>query len=181
MTLQRRYVDPAAFNELRLKEVAQERCGLCWELWPVSVMVDDQGRRRCPNCVGATLETVIADDNLRVADHVRDRQTKPQITRAAFRETIPWVRVMEDVGGNAVWAGAPLTLTRGGASKTLALRGGGFASTDTFSYSTGITATTALTGTATWTLTLTAGVGATPGTGNLIYNNHTYRGIFSVR
>ena len=34
----------------RLEEVAQERCGLCWDLYPASMMIPNDGTRRCPDC-----------------------------------------------------------------------------------------------------------------------------------
>lgn len=171
------------YDELRLREVAQERCGLCWNLWPKSMMADDDGRRRCPDCVGSTL--VIRDAEIRAEDAARvsQRQTPPQISVAPFRNVVPWIRIMEDSGGVRILATSPLSLTRSGASKQLVITGGGFASTDTFTYSTGITdsVAAALTGTTVWTLTLVAGSTATPGPNNVTFNNHTYRGIVNVK
>jgi hypothetical protein len=86
------------------------------------------------------------------------------------------------VSGNPINQSNPLVLVRSGSAVTLVIKGGDFASTDTFSYSTGITDDTApaLSGTTQWTLVLEASGAATPGLNNLTFNDHTYRGIIRI-
>jgi hypothetical protein len=172
----------AHYEHVRQKEVEQERCGLCWDIWPVSMMADEDGFRRCPDCIETTgpsrTEAIAKAD----AENIAAKQTRPQITRVPFRETVPHIRIMEDASGTRVTQNAPLGLVRSGSAATLIIKGGDFASTDTFTYSTGISDSVApsLSGSTQWTLTLVASGSATPGNNNLTYNNHTYRGILRV-
>jgi hypothetical protein len=169
------------FERQRLAELAQERCGLCWDLWPASQMMDHDGKRRCPDCA----EDLSEEHKASIAEHdaarIAARQTRPQVSQVALDETVPpHIRVMENVSGDRVTQASPLVLVRSGASKSLILKGDGFASTDTFTFSTGVSATTSLTGSTQWTLTVSASSGATPGDNHMTYNNHTYRNILRV-
>lgn len=172
------------YDQVRLSEVAEERCGLCFDRWPKSMMLDNDGTRRCPDCYEErdieAKNAIIAHDNHQRAT----RQTRPQVSEAPLKETaIPFIRTMETAAGTRVLASSPLNLSRGGAAVQLILKGGNFKSTDTFSYSSGISNSIAasLSGTSQWTLTLVASGGMTAGQWHLTYNNHTYRNIFSVR
>ena len=177
-----RNVDSSRFRDRLLREVEQERCGLCTDRWPASRMIDEDGYRRCPDCIETTgpsrTEAILHAD----AANIAAKQTRPQVTRMPFRESVPHIRVMENASGSRVNQGAPLGLVRSGSAVELILKGGGFASTDTFTYSTGISDSVApsLSGSTQWTLTLVASGGATPGNNNLTFNGHSYRGILRV-
>lgn len=172
------------YEQQRLREVANERCGLCWDVWPASVMVTEDGRRRCPDCLykDDTEEAkarIQADDTARIAA----RQTRPQISLAPLDDsTPPHIRIMETAAGVRVTQNAPLVLVRGGSAVELIIKGGGFAATDEFSYSSGVSddIDPSLSGSTQWTLTLAAAGGTTAGDKHLTYNNHTYRGILRV-
>jgi hypothetical protein len=163
---------------------AQERCGLCWDIWPVGEMTDEDGRRRCPDCLFKDdTETAKMEIQARDSRRIAERQTRPQISRAPLDDSTPaHIRVMENASGTRVTQAAPLTIVRSGSAVQLVIKGGGFASTDTFSYSTGISDDTApaLSGSTQWTLTLAASGAATPGENNITFNNHTYRGILRI-
>lgn len=172
------------YNEQRLREVEQERCGLCWDLWPKSMMRDNDGVRRCPDCYEERdiyrINEIQQYDN----DRRATRQMRPQMSLAPLQNyTPPYIGSMTTAAGVRVLGSAPLRLSRGGAAVTLLVNGGDFVSTDAFSYSTGISDSSApaLTGSTLWTLSLAAASNMTPGEWHLTYNDHTYRNILSVR
>lgn len=170
------------YDQKRLTEVAQERCGLCWDLWPKSMMKDYDGRHRCPDCWDTVSETAKAEIVEYDADQIAQKQTRPQVSLATMNPANPpHITSMTDANGTAVTQLAPLAVTRTliGPTKpvTLILTGGDFAATDTFTSGTGITILSALSGTTVWTLTITASVTGAAGYKDLTYNSHTYRGI----
>lgn len=156
---------------------------MCAELRPSSVMIEEDGNRRCPDCLAIRTDTRKAEIAIFDAARIASRPTRPQITRMNFSETVAGVRTIEDTSGTVVKQAAPVSLTRGGAAVPLILRGAGFRSTDTFTYSSGITDNTApvLTGSTVWTLSLLAAGGMAAGEWNIALNGHTYRGILRVR
>lgn len=169
------------FDRQRLQEVAEERCGTCWDRWPASMMVTEDGLRRCPDCLAVRTEEVKAQIAEHDAARIAERQTRPQVSQAPLRDqNPPHIRVMETASGTRINQGNPLGLVRGGASVQLILKGGDFASSDAFTYSNGISATKSLTGSTQWTLAIGASSEATPGSNNITFNNHTYRGILRV-
>jgi hypothetical protein len=171
------------YERQRLSELKQERCGVCTDDWPASMMLTEDGLRRCPDCSdnGRSREEkaqIQSADNARRAG----RQTRQQVPPIR-EESVAFIRSMEDASGNAVLRqSAPLVLVRNGAAVTLVITGGGFLSTDSFTYSTGITDETApaLTGSTVWTLSLVADGTATPGDNHLTFNNRTYRNLLRV-
>ena len=172
----------ADYEARRLAEVAQARCGQCWDRWPASMMTEEDGRQRCPDCVDITTAEWKAAVEAHDAARVAEKQTMPQISAAPLRESVPHIRIMENVSGTRVNQSAPLVLVRSGAAKTLVIKGGGFASTDTFTYSTGISDSVApsLSSTTQWTLTLAASGAATPGLNHVTFNGHIYRNLLSI-
>lgn len=179
-----REYDHSAYEELRLREVKQERCPTCTERWASSMMkTEPDGIRRCPDCrLSPRTEPEKAAIDQHDAERIGQKQTKPQISQMPLRDSSPpWIRVMEDAGGVRLLQSAPLVLVRSGPTKQLLLRGGGFSASDTFTFSTGISASSStLTGTTLWTLTLSASGAASPGLNHMTYNGHTYRNIFNV-
>lgn len=169
-------------------EVEQERCGLCFDRRPKSAMRDQPGGgRRCvPECWVPYSE---ADVDAGVSALHQRLQTlsdaPPQQSIAPLREgQISYINSKTTAAGVEVVPGvSPLRLSRGGAAVQLIIDGGNFASTDTFSYSTGISDSVAplLSGSSRWTLTLVASGGMVAGEWNMTYNDHTYFKIFSVR
>ena len=177
--------DHSAYEELRLREVKQERCPICWDRWASSLMrTEADGIRRCPDCrLSPRTEPEKAAIEKADARRIRSRQTKPQISQVPLQDTVvPWIRVMETATGTRILPATPLHLTRSGPAVQLIVKGGGFASTDTFTYSTGISdsVSPSLSGTTQWTLTLIAGGSTVPGSNHLTFNNHQYRNIFMV-
>ena len=167
----------------RLEEVAQERCGLCWDLYPASMMIPNDGTRRCPDCFADPDAARTAEIRAWDAAYVAARKMRSQVSEAKLQETaIPFIREMQNASGVKVWQGATLGLVRSGSAVSLVIIGGGLASSDAFSYSTGISDSIApsLSGTTQWTLTLVASGATTPGLNHMTFNNHTYRNIFSV-
>lgn len=78
----------------------------------------------------------------------------------------------------------PLVLTRGGAAGVLSVLGGGFSSSDTFSYSTGISdaASPFLSSDDLWTLTVHASGGAPVGVHPMTFNStNLWQSVFDVR
>lgn len=172
-----------AYGDQRLREVANERCGQCWDRWPKSVLKDEDGKRRCPDC----LDTTSAEWKARVDAHdaamLATKQTKPQDSNAPLNDSEPpHIRIMTNAAGTRINQSNPLGLVRSGSAVTLTLTGGGFVSTDAFTYSAEIEddVAPALSGTTIWTLTLIATGAASPGLNHLYFNNHIYRNIFMV-
>lgn len=172
------------YDALRLNEVEQDRCGQCMDLWPASMLTEEDGYTRCPDCVEIRTEQVKRDIEANDARMIALKQTRPQINSGgAFRQTITLTRRIEDGSGTRVQPqSAPLVLVRGGAAVSLVIKGGGFSSADTFTYTSGITDDSApsLSGTTQWTLSLVASGGMAAGFAHLTFNNHTYRNIFMV-
>jgi hypothetical protein len=171
------------YEQQRLREVKQERCGVCWDRWPSSMMTTEDGLRRCPDCLAIKTEQVKAAILQHDAAIVAANPTRPQISMAPFREPVPAVRTIHDVNGNVVLPGSPLTIKRTVDTKVLRIIGRDFSSADTFSYSSGISNSVApaLSGSTQWTLTLVASGGMTPGDWHLTMNGRTYRGILRIR
>jgi hypothetical protein len=168
-----------------IESVAQERCPQCWDRRPVSVMVEESdGIRRCPDCLVGRTEVDKARIQGEDAARIAARQTRPQVSRVPLRDTTPpHITVFEtDSGSRVLPQSAPLVLARGGAAKTLVITGGGFASDDSFSYTSGITDNSApsLSGSTEWTLSLVASGGTSTGFKHLTFENHTYYNIFLV-
>jgi hypothetical protein len=186
--LRQRLQNPPHFESTHLdliESVDQERCPQCWNRRPKAVIVmESDGVRRCPDCLVVRTEV----DKARIAGHdaaqIAARQTRPQVSNAPLFDTTPaHIRIMEDASGNRVLQqSAPLVLSAGGAAVTLTITGGNFASTDTFTYSTGISDNSApsLSGTTVWTLSLVAAGGTSTGFKNLTFNDHTYRNLLIV-
>ena len=172
------------YDDLRHEEVKQERCGLCTELWPSSMMRDNDGLRRCPDCYDT--RGIFRKNEIRQYDNdrIRRKQTRPQISRMTLDDgNIAFIRSMTNVSGTRVLPSSPLLLSRGGAAVALTLTGGNFASSNTFTYSSGVSDNSApsLTGTTVWTLSLVASGGMAAGEWHLTFNSHTYRNILRVR
>lgn len=186
--IRQRRIRPTYYTEdrwerQRLAEVEQERCGICMMLRPSSVMQTEDGNRRCPDCLAVRSEEVKARIAEADAQRIAQRQTRPQISQVPLRSAaVPHILKMENAGGTRITQSNPLVIVRSGSAVTLTITGGGFASTDTFTYSTGITDDSApsLTGTTVWTLSLVASGAATPGNNHLTFNDHTYRGILRI-
>lgn len=185
--VKRRIQIPANFHSdtyegQRLCEVEQERCGQCWDLWPKSTMADEDGKRRCPDCIDTTSAEWKARVEAHDSDRIATRQTRPQSSDAPFIESVPHIRVMENASGARINQSNPLVLVRSGAAKTITVKGGNFASTDTFTYSTGISDDVApsLSGSTQWTLTLEASGSASAGLNHLYFNGHIYRNHIMV-
>lgn len=185
--IRRRQQNPVNYESTDLdltRSVEQERCPQCWNRRPAAAMVtESDGIRRCPDCLVVRTEV----DKARIQEHdaarIASRQTRPQVSQAQLNDDTPaHIRIFETAAGVRVTPSAPLTLVRSGSAVELVITGGDFASTDEFSYSTGISDNTApaLSGTTEWTLTLEASGAATPGPNNLTFNNHTYRGLLVV-
>jgi hypothetical protein len=170
-------------EERILREVANERCGLCWDVWPVSQMLDNDGLRRCPDCYDKMGVYRRAEVQQHDSDRIAQRQTRPQISMAPLDDSNPpHIRSMENASGTRIYQANPLVLVRSGAAVQLIIKGGDFSSTDSFTYPTGISDSVApsLSGSTQWTLTLTASGAATPGDNTLTFNGHQYRGYLRV-
>ena len=182
---ERRFISPNRLDGRRIEEMRQERCGVCDGLYPSSFMQWEDGRRRCSNCVDirgtVALAELTAEANAWIAEgQVSEAQEYP--THAATADSPSGVVTsMLDANGATISQSSKLLITRG-VNKTLALHGQNFSTSDTISYSSGITDGAAVSRTATLTtLTLLADGGMTAGDYNLTFNGTTYRGILRVR
>lgn len=167
-----------------LDSVEQERCPQCTERRPVGVMIEESdGIRRCPDCLVVRTPVDVARILAHDAAVIGALQTRPQISRMPLNEsTPPHIRIFEDDNGARVLPqSAPLVIARSGTA-VLVLIGGDFASTDEFTYTSGISDSVApsLSGSTQWTLTLAASGGTSTGFKHLTFNDHTYRNIFLV-
>ena len=168
-----------------IDSVEQERCPQCTERRPVGVMIEESdGIRRCPDCLVVRTPVDVARILAHDAAVIGALQTRPQISRMPLNEsTPPHIRVFENASEVRVLPqSAPLVLARGGAAVSLVVKGGDFASDDSFSYTSGISDNSApsLSGSTQWTLSLVASGGTSTGFKHLTFNDHTYRNIFLV-
>jgi hypothetical protein len=172
------------YDRQRLEEVAQDRCGICWDLWPASMLALEDGYTRCPDCLAIRTEAVKRDIQAHDAMMQSLKQTRPQMNYGApFREVVPHIRRMQDVSASRILPqSAPLVLVRGGSAVSLVIKGGGFASGNTFTYTSGISDNSApsLSGSTQWTLSLVASGGMAAGFAHMTFEGHTYRNIFMV-
>lgn len=181
----RRDFHSSDYDQQRLREVTQETCGVCADRWPASMMLTEDGKRRCPDCSdnGKSQEERAEILNYDAA-RIQERQTRPQIDmgRGINRTFSGTIISIKDSNGVSITQSNPLYLTAGGASKTLTCAGSGFASSDTVSGSTGVTVTKSVDSASQVTLTCSADGGTAAGDYyHLTYNGTTIRGLFRVR
>lgn len=184
-TRQRRYpprtfIPPDSVERLRVEEIEQERCDYCKNLWPASLMHDEDGKRICFNHRNPIPPTRKAEIEQADAQYIASRQTRPQrwpITPESFVAVTKMLRA----SGTRVTQGSPLQVVRGAASIALILRGVNLSTADTYSASSGISLSRVVDSTVQVTLGVTAAGGMTPGDHDLIYNGTTFMNVFSVR
>lgn len=172
----------------RVASMQQATCAACGnDRWPLAMLREKDGRWYCPNDFDSmnNREAVerIAEDMAEGADRpVRWLTIQPAMNMLDETPTGA-VTSLYDSTARSVSQQQPLSLARGGAAKTLYLGGVAFTSSDTISYTTGITDSVAPVITSTLiTLTLVASIGATPSDFySLTFNGTTFRNIFSVR
>lgn len=181
----RRHIHPDSVDRLRIAQIEQERCDVCANLWPATMMRWEDGRRVCPNDFdiirdGGELKAEIEEAD---AAHLETRngyEPRPQ-KFPVKAEVLASVTRMERAGGSEVSQVSPLQLNRTVAT-ALVLRGFNLSASDTISASTGITVAPVVDSATQVTVTLTAGAGMTPGDHyNFIHNRTTYRALLRVR
>lgn len=174
---------PDRFEGQRIAEIAQERCGICTMLYPASVMIDEDGRRRCPDCRDTT--TIDRQASIQASDaaYVAARPTRPQISQTPLAPPRrAFVRAIQTATGSPITQSAPLTLMRGVAT-VVKLAGNHFSTTDAITYTSGISDSAPVSRTlTTTTLTIVADAGMTPTDhAELTFNGKVFRGRFRVR
>lgn len=170
------------YEDVLLREMEQECCGICLDYWPSSMMLDEDGRRRCPDCSANGLtETEKAEIRAHDTARITERQTRPQ--PPSYREPASAGTITRMTSsGTRVTQTDPLYLTQGGASKTIVCTGIGFASTDTVSASSGITVSKSVDSSTQVTLTVSADSGTAAGDWyHITYNGTVHRAILRVR
>lgn len=182
---ERRFISPNTLDRQRIREMRQERCGICDGLYPSSFMQWEDGRRRCDNCLAIRGTVELARIRAEAFRWIAEDpgQTTPEFPAHAASQDSPAgvVTSMTRASGSTVSQSSPLMLVRG-VNGTLTCTGHGFSTSDTITYSTGISDGAAVSRTATvTTLTLLADGGMAAGDYNLTFNGTTYRGILRVR
>lgn len=168
----------------RIESMYQARCANCDALWAWDQLTEKDGKWYCPN----DYETNARELAERLAEDQKDGADKPvryltiqQPINAMTQSPAGVITSITDVNGAAVSAAAPLYLHTGGSAVTVKLGGQNFSSSDTISYTSGISDNSAPTVTATL---ITLSIKATGSAGDfysLIFNGTTFRNIFRVR
>lgn len=169
----------------RIREHRVKRCGTCTYEVPASDVVLEDGAEHCPMCMDVMTSEWKANelDNVaRIKGESAVLAYLPQLSIRSLNEVIPSaVTSITDSDGIWVTQTSPLAMFRGEAI-TLLLNGRRFASTDTITYSTGISDDSAISRTDTvTTLSIIADLGMGAGSYSLTFNGHVYRNILSVR
>jgi hypothetical protein len=179
--------DPAWYRERILADYKSKRCVVCRFQWPVEMFVVEDGVEKCPLCADHKTEDYkvqqLVNATRRAAKNARKlAKSAKEISQFPLAEVIPGtVNTITRSDGTRISPREPLAIERNTAV-TVLLAGTRFASTDTLTYPTGITDSSAVVRTATLTtLTLIAALSMVPGDYNLTFNNSVYRGIFRVR
>lgn len=180
------YYDARSQRPRIIREARVKRCGTCTYEIPEGDIVREDGREVCPMCKDTLTAEWKARETSYVAgvreEAVRRLFQPPQVSIRPLQETIPSA-VTSITNSAGVWLSqsTPLNLIRGVAA-TLLLNGVRFSSTDTITYSTGITDSSSPTRTSSLTtLSVVADPGMSAGSYSLTFNGHVYRNIFSVR
>lgn len=175
------YADPKFADKIDSLEI--KRCGTCWREWPAGQMIEEDGQDRCPECVEIRTPSFVAHTTAREQEYAAGRILRPQISKVPLKSTFPpTIVTMTDASGNQVSQSHKLNLRRNVAS-TLILNGRGFTATDSLSYSTGLSDSTAPVTTATQkTLSIIASLVAVPGDHyGLTLGGVSYPNCISVR
>lgn len=179
--------DPAWYRERILADYKSKRCVVCRWQWPVSMFVIEDGIEKCPLCADHKTEDYKVAELVKATRRAMRNAEKMakranEISQFPLAEVIPGtVNTITRSDGTRISPRVPLAMQRNSAV-TVLLNGTRFASTDTLTYPTGITDSSAVVRTTTLTtLTLVAALSMAPGDYNLTFNNSVYRGIFRVR
>jgi hypothetical protein len=146
-------------------------------------MTEEDGQDRCPECVEIRTPSYVAHTMAREQEYAASRILRPQISKVPLASKFPpTIVAMTDGSGNPVSQSHRLKLSRNIAA-SLILSGRGFTSTDSYSYSTGLSDSSAPVTTATQkTLSIIASLIATPGDNyGLTFNGVLYPNCISVR
>ncbi|MFA6958587.1 MAG: hypothetical protein WC538_22180 [Thermoanaerobaculia bacterium] len=157
------------------------RCGVCNRVWPDDRFTVEDGIERCPNCVDVTTASYRALMAKIAAEQAAKPMTFP-VSQFRLAPTRPSsITSITNAAGTRLKPGAPLVMSRG-SNYVVLLNGVNFASSDTITYTDGISDASPLVRTSTLvTLTITAAPSTTPGRGSLTFNGYHFLDLFAIR
>lgn len=168
----------------RIESMYQARCANCDALWAWDQLTEKDGKWYCPNDYeinARELAEILAEDLQEGADKPVRYLTIQQPINAMTQTPAGVITSITDVNGVTVSAAAPLYLHTGGSAVPVKLGGQNFSSSDTISYTSGISDSSSPTIT---TMLITLSIHATGSAGDrysLTFNGTTFRNIFRVR
>jgi hypothetical protein len=180
--MSRATVDPQKKYAHLLNEVNWAVCDLCGWNWPESILNLRDGRKVCPN------HSTYKESSRQITT----RLEKAAARLARQKEPIPkWPHPpeMRDVSGIELLTPSVVGLTRGGANKSINVKGRNLSGLDVVAFSSASVAFVSFAPAAidpdtrgnTATLTVNAPIGGVNGDYDLLFNGDVFKGVFQVR